>query len=107
MNKPQYQEGQFVRFNAGDVSGVGRIRVLSTSGLIDVWIIEVRESNIDPVVYPYSYITMPHTCLSVYEIAEPITLKVLVCCICHYTYKVNVEDAMCPHSLLEKEDIDK
>lgn len=59
---PSFTEGQLISFNAGDgCHGAGKIRGKSVSGLVDFWIIEVSESNIDPKIYPWSCITMPHT----------------------------------------------
>lgn len=74
MNK-QYKEGDIVSFNAGETcKGVGRVRGLSSNNIIDFWIIEVRESNIDPVAYPYSHITMPSSCISEYQITERVVV---------------------------------
>jgi len=59
--KPVYGEGTPVVFELGPVRGQGRIRGLSSSGLIDFWIVEVAQAKgIDKAVYPWSCLVVPH-----------------------------------------------
>lgn len=66
--KPVFTEGQRVLFNFdGKTKGEGRIRGLAVSHLIDIWIVEVTPGTakgIDPELYPWSCVTVPHTLLT-------------------------------------------
>ncbi len=62
LNKPEFTEGELVAFGCENgCCGTGKIRGKAISGLIDLWIIEVLDSNIDKELYPWSCITMSHT----------------------------------------------
>jgi hypothetical protein len=64
--KPNYEEGTRVKFDLGDVRGRGWIRGLASSHIVDFWIVEVDDANIDGKVYPWSCITVQHTCIEEY-----------------------------------------
>lgn len=63
--KVVYAEGDEVTFDMnGIVKGTGRVRGLATNALIDIWVVEYDPTNsagIDPAVYPWSCIAVPHT----------------------------------------------
>lgn len=72
--KVVYTEGTLVSFDTsgrkgkggtkGGALGSGVIVGIASEGLIDMWIVRVAEgSSIDPKVYPYTCIVVPHTLL--------------------------------------------
>jgi hypothetical protein len=69
--KVVYEEGALVGFDTtgrqgkggsvGGAIGVGTIVGQASENVIDMWIVKVQESiGIDPKVYPYSCIVVPH-----------------------------------------------
>lgn len=61
--KVTYAEGAPVTFDLnGVVKGSGRVRGLSSGGLLDMWIVEVTHAEgIDKALYPWSCLVVPHT----------------------------------------------
>jgi hypothetical protein len=73
MNEhPKFHEGQEVEFNYdGVVKGWGHIRGLASQGVIDVWIVEVKEvQNLNKEVYPWSCIAVSHPSLKSRHVKE-------------------------------------
>lgn len=59
--KPRYEEGTRVEFEIATTRGVGKIRGLSASGLIDWWIVEVDSAvNLPSKAYPWTCIVCSH-----------------------------------------------
>lgn len=63
--KVTYADGQLVAFDLDGVTkGTGRIRGRAVENIIDFWIVEVvKAEGIDPSMYPWSCISIPHTLL--------------------------------------------
>ena len=64
---PTYNEGDRVAFNLGGAQGEGIIRGLASKSVVDLWIVEMTSGNVDKATYPYSCLTVPHTCLVLLE----------------------------------------
>jgi hypothetical protein len=65
-DKPVFAEGEKVSFDFGSLGsgqGTGIIRGKISEHIVDFWIVEVLESNIDKNYYPWSCISVMHTCL--------------------------------------------
>lgn len=64
MDKVAYQEGDRVAFDIDGINrGEGIIRGLAVVYIIDFYIVEITQGNVDKAIYPYSCATMPHVCL--------------------------------------------
>lgn len=57
-----YKQNDEVRFSWNNVSGTGRIKGKATTEVPVIgamWIVEIEESTIDALLYPYSCISLP------------------------------------------------
>lgn len=64
--KPNFTEGDKVSFDLGPLlggQGIGIVRGKASEHIVDFWIVEVLESNIDKNYYPWSCISVMHTAL--------------------------------------------
>lgn len=59
--KPYYPEGTRVKFQLHSINGEGTIVGLSSQHVIDLWLVKVDPGTIDPTLYPWSTLTVPHT----------------------------------------------
>lgn len=78
-DKPMFTEGQKVFFDTGGgPKGYGKIRGISTTGLVDFWIVEMdMVVGVDRTVYPWSCITVSHYQIKTVDPAAEVSIPSL------------------------------